>query len=196
MGGAGGTDPWGGTDLRQGHFLVKMYAKMKELGPMGGAGHAPWICQCIRYIKVVKNKRRHFNTKCSTMAHKVFPKRSHFSGGSRISHRGGMHPLGGRGPLTWALFSENVCENERIGSHRGACARHAPPDPPMHFILSFGVFLQLIAVLTEEHSHLFAMFMSGSHTLPAGIVTPGMLPNSSLFQIKYSSNHFLKRNKI
>ena len=24
------------------------------------------------------------------------------------------------------LFSENVCENKRIGSHRGACARHAP----------------------------------------------------------------------
>ena len=23
-------------DLRHGHFLVKMYAKMKELGPIGG----------------------------------------------------------------------------------------------------------------------------------------------------------------
>ena len=42
---------------------------------------------------------------------------------------GGVHPLG-RGPLKWALFSENVCENERIGSHRGgACA---PLDPPMN----------------------------------------------------------------
>ena len=41
-------------------------------------------------------------------------------------------PIGGRGPPTWALFGENVCENERIGSHRGACTRHAPPlDPPM-----------------------------------------------------------------
>ena len=30
---------------------------------------------------------------------------------------GGVHPLGGRGPLTWVLFGENVCENERIGSH-------------------------------------------------------------------------------
>ena len=29
----------GGVDLRRGHFSVKMYAKMKELGPM--AGHAP-----------------------------------------------------------------------------------------------------------------------------------------------------------
>ena len=37
--------PVGGgcVDLRHGHFSMKMYAKMKELGPMGGAcaGHAP-----------------------------------------------------------------------------------------------------------------------------------------------------------
>ena len=26
----------GGVDLRRGHSLVKMYAKTKELGPMGG----------------------------------------------------------------------------------------------------------------------------------------------------------------
>ena len=40
--------------------------------------------------------------------------------------------VGGRGPIlggfwlpTWALFSENVCENERIGSCRGrVLARH------------------------------------------------------------------------
>ena len=40
-------------------------------------------------------------------------------------------PVGGCGPPTWVLFGKNVCENERIWSHRGACARHAPPDPPM-----------------------------------------------------------------
>ena len=36
-------DPLGGVDLQCGHFLPKMYAKMKELGPVGGAcvGHAP-----------------------------------------------------------------------------------------------------------------------------------------------------------
>ena len=28
--------PLGGVDLRCGHFLVKMYAKTKELGPIGG----------------------------------------------------------------------------------------------------------------------------------------------------------------
>ena len=27
--------------------------------------------------------------------------------------------LGGHGPLTWALFGENVCENERTASRRG-----------------------------------------------------------------------------
>ena len=26
----------GGVDLRRGHVLVKMYVKMKELGPIGG----------------------------------------------------------------------------------------------------------------------------------------------------------------
>ena len=40
----------GGMDLRREHFLVKMYAKTKELGPMGGGGacarHAPQIRQC------------------------------------------------------------------------------------------------------------------------------------------------------
>ena len=39
---------------------------------------------------------------------------------------GGVHPLGGHGPPTWALFGENVCENERIGSHRGVYTRHTP----------------------------------------------------------------------
>ena len=36
----GGVDPfWGGFGLQRGHFSVKMYAKMKELGP--GHRHAP-----------------------------------------------------------------------------------------------------------------------------------------------------------
>ena len=34
--------------------------------------------------------------------------------------------MGGCGPPTWALFGENVCKNERIGSHRG----RAPGTPP------------------------------------------------------------------
>ena len=41
---------------------------------------------------------------------------------------GGCGPiLGGFWPPTWALFSENVCENERIGSCRGGMCWHAPP---------------------------------------------------------------------
>ena len=32
----GGRAPIGGMDLQRGCFLVKMYAKMKELGPIGG----------------------------------------------------------------------------------------------------------------------------------------------------------------
>ena len=36
----GDVDPfWGGFDLQRGHFSVKMYAKMKELGPVGA--HVP-----------------------------------------------------------------------------------------------------------------------------------------------------------
>ena len=38
---------------------------------------------------------------------------------------------GGFWPPTWAHFSENVCENERIGSCRGR-APARPLDPPMH----------------------------------------------------------------
>ena len=41
-----------------------------------------------------------------------------YSGGSRISHGGGVDPLGRHRPPMWALFGENVCKNERIGSTR------------------------------------------------------------------------------
>ena len=51
-------------------------------------------------------------------------------------------PVGGRGPIlggfwprTWALFSENVWKNERIGSCRGCVCWHAPLDPPMKSIV-------------------------------------------------------------
>ena len=52
-----------------------------------------------------------------------------FSGGSRISRRGGgREPVRGeRGPLMRALFGQDVCENERIGSHRGWRAPGTPP---------------------------------------------------------------------
>ena len=49
------------------------------------------------------------------------------SGGSRIFHGGGRQP-----PMQ-ALFGENICENERIGSHwgRGVHAGSTPLDLPM-----------------------------------------------------------------
>ena len=41
---------------------------------------------------------------------------------------GGHAPVrGGCGPPTQVLFGENVCENERIGSHGGWCAPGTPP---------------------------------------------------------------------
>ena len=44
---------------------------------------------------------------------------------------GHADPLGGHGPPMWALFAENVCENERIGSRRGGVRPARPLDPPM-----------------------------------------------------------------
>ena len=45
---------WGGANLQQVHFLAKMYAKMKEIGPVGGHALAapPWIRQCQRIYKL------------------------------------------------------------------------------------------------------------------------------------------------
>ena len=37
----GGAEPLGGANLQHGHFLAKMYAKMKELDRVGG--HAPVV---------------------------------------------------------------------------------------------------------------------------------------------------------
>ena len=39
---------------------------------------------------------------------------------------GGVWTHWGRGSAVRALFGENVCENERIGSRRGACAGTPP----------------------------------------------------------------------
>ena len=48
----------GGMDLRHGLFLVKMYAKMKELGPIGGRAPGtpppldPPMVTSIRFVKI------------------------------------------------------------------------------------------------------------------------------------------------
>ena len=41
----GGVDLFGGVDLRRGHFLVKIYGKTKELGPVVGGGGVCRACQ-------------------------------------------------------------------------------------------------------------------------------------------------------
>ena len=67
------------------------------------------------------------------------------SGGSRISHRGGRGPRrGGRGLPRQLRFVKFVCQNERIGSLRGAHAGCAPPNPPM---------LKMIAQMGNHHEH-------------------------------------------
>ena len=41
---------------------------------------------------------------------------------------GGVDLLGGCGPLMWALFAENVCKNEKMGSMGGG--GRVPGMPP------------------------------------------------------------------
>ena len=52
----------------------------------------------------------------------------HYRGGSRISRRGAWTSDAG-------IFGENVCKNERIGTHRGEGVRWKIlyVDPPMHY---------------------------------------------------------------
>ena len=52
---------------------------------------------------------------------------------------------GGCGPPTRALFGENVCKNERIGSRRGWRVPGTPPlDPPMQgAYVTFGIYMKL-----------------------------------------------------
>ena len=55
------------------------------------------------------------------------------SGGSRISHRGGVHPLGRGVDLRHGHFSVKMyVKTKELGPIGGACAGHAPLDPPMH----------------------------------------------------------------
>ena len=47
---------------------------------------------------------------------------------------GGHGPrMGGRGPPRQLRFENFACQNERIWTHRGARAGHAPLDPPMNY---------------------------------------------------------------
>ena len=43
---------------------------------------------------------------------------------------GGCQAIEGHRPPMWALFSKNICENERIGSHWGGGGRALVATPP------------------------------------------------------------------
>ena len=61
----------------------------------------------------------------------------------RIGSHWGRGPIGGCGPPMQALFTKNVCENKRIGSHRGVCSGHAPPRSANDYALTLGRVLFL-----------------------------------------------------
>ena len=69
------------------------------------------------------------------------------SGGSRISRRGACTRWG-RGPPTQVLFGENVCENERIGSHGGG--GRAPGTPPSVVYFGSGTPLRRDSLYLSE----------------------------------------------
>ena len=53
---------------------------------------------------------------------------------------GGRGPIRGHGPPIRALFGENVCENERVGSCRG----RAPGTPPRCTNVCGLIFMDLL----------------------------------------------------
>ena len=52
------------------------------------------------------------------------------SGGSRISHGAGRGPVGGHGPLTWALLAKMYAKMKELGPVGGVPGAR-PLDPPM-----------------------------------------------------------------
>ena len=93
----------------------------------------------------------------------------HYSGGSRIS-RGGHAPVRGCGPPTWALFGKNVCENERIGSHRGAVRRARPPPQIRQCTLSslfmFMYLYRAVSKLIDLNSVSSKLDSASAHLCP------------------------------
>ena len=51
--------------------------------------------------------------------------------------RGRVDRLGGHGTSMWALFGQNVCKNERIGSRREGMHPAHPLDPPMVIVINY-----------------------------------------------------------
>ena len=63
---------------------------------------------------------------------------------------GGVDPLGGHRTPMWAVFVENVCENERIGSRRGGC--RAPGTAPVDCAIKMYSPCQIAPVSMLQHS--------------------------------------------
>ena len=66
---------------------------------------------------------------------------------------GGVDLVGGRGLPRWLCFENFVYWNERIWTLRGACAGHAPLDPPMEI----GQFVSLMQKTLMCHSSIMRM---------------------------------------
>ena len=102
---------------------------------------------------------------------------------------GGVHPLGGCGPPTQALFGENVCENERIGSHRGWCVPGTPPppDPPMLTI----ILLKLSRSCINDKLHKTSL---SSHLLLSSLtINPKMFHHS---KSNFNLNNFMLKRAV
>ena len=106
------------------------------------------------------------------------------TGGSRISRRGGVDPLGGRGPPTWVLFGKNVCENEKIGSHRGACAQHAP-------LIRLCLYITLLPLLKENDQIVGLISTQVRHVCIANVVIYRVFVSEKIYT---SCRHFPTSN--
>ena len=89
---------------------------------------------------------------------------------------GGAEPLGGHQLPMQALFSENICENGRIGSHWGGGGTPAAPlDPPMDTRLDNTAPSFLCFKFTTCHQRVSPLF----HINTCGMRTTGNNRNSN-----------------
>ena len=112
-GGAAGAPPPTGSNSFVFAYVFAKKCPCRRLVPpqwLGTPNGKSWIRHC--YLKQISVHNGH-------------------SGGSRISCSGGHGPVRRHGPPMQVLFSENVCENERIGSRRGWRVSGTPP-PKIH----------------------------------------------------------------
>ena len=123
---------------------------------MSPRNHTHLVAICIQFQASWVSARWHYTSPCfegvDPLSEDIVPDLCQHRDGSTYTGTGPMHclyrgksrglgrvlspyiavvdpgfPVGGHGPLTRALFSENVCKNERIGSHRGWCVPGTPP---------------------------------------------------------------------